>query len=74
MDSHSEVYSWSPVGYTCSSRYDGHPDRCGQSDDDDFTAATQCCVCDGVGIAFAPGHCACAAGWAGTLCDQRTTE
>jgi hypothetical protein len=58
----------------CSHHYDGHPERCGQSDDDDFTAATQCCACGG-GFHDAEhlGHCACAAGWAGALCDQRTS-
>jgi hypothetical protein len=57
---------------SCSSRWPSDPEDCGQNDDDDFTAATQCCACGG-GIDFTPGHCACAAGWAGARCNQRTT-
>eukprot|EP01051_Picozoa_sp_SAG22_P013402 SAG22_NODE_1497_length_4292_cov_4.207966_2_plen_826_part_00 len=65
-DSTSDNSHW---GVTCSSHYDAHPDECGRHDDDDFTAATQCCACGG-GFHDADhlGYCACAAGWAGPLC------
>ena len=54
-------------GYTCSDNYDSHPGDCGQRDDEDFTAAVQCCGCGGA-AELEPGHCACAAGWTGALC------
>jgi hypothetical protein len=66
--------------YTCSSYFDSQPDKCGQLDDlgkallaDNFTAATQCCACGGAGREFTSGHCACAAGWDGALCDKQAS-
>eukprot|EP01050_Picozoa_sp_SAG11_P006696 SAG11_NODE_530_length_8718_cov_12.724910_2_plen_1534_part_00 len=59
--------------YSCTGHYDSTPEDCGQHDDDDFTAATQCCACGGGFRNLTHGHCACTPGWSGPLCDERTS-
>jgi hypothetical protein len=42
-------------GDTCTDWYDEYPDGCGDYDDEDFTAATQCCACKRFsGTTYAP--------------------